>query len=101
MLNGGALPDDVNMVVQQTVQRIYVETGNTAEYRDQETEQIRSYSKRNWKEPINLFISVVDPVPKLERDGKQYYTRPPRAKDTDTTSRQASVRLLWRAWANS
>ncbi|GBC92706.1 hypothetical protein HRbin15_01182 [bacterium HR15] len=77
VLRGGNLPEDVNSVVQRIVQRIYVETGKTAEYLDSQTQQIKTYKKRNWKEPIGLFISVVDQVPKQKVGDKEYYTRPP------------------------
>lgn len=75
-----ALPDDVNAVVQQVVQDIYVETGKTGEYWDESSQQIKTYSKRNWKEPIGLFIMVVDPVPRKQVNGKDYFTRPPEPK---------------------
>lgn len=74
------LPADVNPMVQQIVRRIYVETGRTADYWDPQTQQIKTYSKRNWKEPVGLFISVVDQVPKQKVNGTEYYTRPPEPK---------------------
>ncbi|MEN3000720.1 MAG: hypothetical protein ABDI19_02630 [Armatimonadota bacterium] len=80
MLGGADLPEDVNTVVQQIVGRIYVETGKTAKYWDKAIGELLTYNKRNWKEPTGLFISVVDAVPKVEIEGKQYYTRPPEPK---------------------
>ncbi len=80
MLGGNDLPDDVNTVVQQIVNRIYVETGNRGEYWDEATNQVKTYNKRSWREPIGLFIKVVDSVPKVKIEGKDYYTRPPEPK---------------------
>lgn len=73
-------PQDVDEVMQQIVERIYVETGKTGEYWNSESCQVETYKKRNWKEPIGLFIKVVDSVPKVVRNGQEYFTRPPEPK---------------------
>jgi hypothetical protein len=75
------LPTGANVdTVEHIVNRIYVETGKTGEYWDEQLQQIKTYNKRNWKEPIRLFISVVDSVPKIEIEGRTYFTRPPEPK---------------------
>jgi hypothetical protein len=71
----------VDTVRQHIVNRIYVETGNTGEYWDEQLQQIKTYKKRNWKEPIGCFIKAVDnTVPKIKIDGREYPTRPPESK---------------------
>ncbi|MDM7460441.1 MAG: hypothetical protein P3X24_002160 [bacterium] len=70
-------PQDVNAVVQQIMQKLYVKTGNTGEYWDEKSGQLKTYEKYNWKEPVRLFVSIVPKTPKKEIDGKSYYTSPP------------------------
>lgn len=97
-----ALPDDVNAIVQQMVQSIYVETGKTGEYWDESSQQIKTYNKRNWKEPIGLFISVVDQVPKPQVNGKKILCTPSRTEDSNPAQREKpTVRFLRGGWSGS
>jgi hypothetical protein len=79
LLSGGNLPTDVNPLLQQLAKDIYRETGKTEEYWDEQSQQVKTYNKRNWVEPIGLFISVVDSPPKKPVGGKEMFTRPPDA----------------------
>jgi hypothetical protein len=79
LLSGGNLPTDVNPLLQQLAKDIYRETGKTEEYWDEQSQQVKTYNKRNWVEPIGLFISVVDSPPKKPVSGKEMFTRPPDA----------------------
>ena len=72
-------PQNVNAVVQQIMQKLYVKTGNTGEYWDEKSGQLKTYEKYNWKEPVRFFVSVVPQTPKKEIGGKRYYTSPPSA----------------------
>jgi hypothetical protein len=79
LLSGGNLPTDVNPLLQQLARDIYRETGKTEEYWDEQSQQVKTYNKRNWVEPVGLFISVVDSPPKKPVSGKEMFTRPPDA----------------------
>ncbi len=79
LLGGGELPADVNPVLQRLTEQIYQETGKTEQYWDEQSQQIKTYNKRNWQEPIGLFISVVDSPCKKRVGDKDMFTRPPNA----------------------
>jgi hypothetical protein len=79
LLGGGNLPANVNPILQQLAEQIYRETGKTEEYWDEQSQQVKTYNKRNWQEPIGLFISAVDSPPKRLVNGKEMFTRPPNA----------------------
>jgi hypothetical protein len=79
LLSGGNLPTDVNPLLQQLARDIYRETGKTEEYWDEQSQQVKTYNKRNWVEPVGLFINVVDSPPKKPVSGKEMFTRPPDA----------------------
>ncbi len=79
LLSGGDLPADVNRLLRQLAEQVYRETGKTAEYWDEQSQKVRTYNKRNWQEPVGLFVSVVDSPPKKRVGGKELYTRPPDA----------------------
>jgi hypothetical protein len=66
--------DVSDWLLSQLVQR----SGNKGEYYDPATGQIREYDKVNWVYPTNLFIKVSGSAPKVEIDGKEYFTRPPK-----------------------
>ena len=79
LLGDRSLPEDVNSLLRQLAEKVYRETGKTAEYWDEQSQQILQYKKRNWQEPVGLFISVVDSPPKKRVGSKELYTRPPDA----------------------
>ena len=79
LVSGGSPPDDVNPLLQQLAERIYQETGKTELYWDEQSGQPKTYNKRNWQEPIGLFISAVDSPPKRLVGDKEMFTRPPNA----------------------
>ncbi len=80
LLSGGDLPaEDVNPLLRQLAKQVYRETGKTAEYWDEQSQRVQTYQKRNWQEPVGLFISVVDSPPKKRVGDKELYTRPPDA----------------------
>jgi hypothetical protein len=79
LLAGDKLPADVNPLLQQLAEQVYQQTGKTEVYWDEQSQQIKTYNKRNWQEPIGLFISVVDSPPKKQVNDKELFTRPPNA----------------------
>jgi hypothetical protein len=82
--------------LQQLAEQVYQQTGKTEVYWDEQSQQIKTYNKRNWQEPIGLFISVVDSPPKKQVNDKELFTRPPNAAslNSDQSEGQNKMRPL-------
>lgn len=81
----------VDHVLPWLLDRLVQETGNRGEYYDETTGQVRTYDKKNWVYPVNLFIKVPGFARKATVNGKEYFTRPPTFELKLELSKQAGV----------
>lgn len=74
----GAGEFDCEEVLEKLVETLVEETGNLGEYFDLQTREIKTYPKKNWKYPSNLFIKATPKAQKTKIDGKDYFLAPPK-----------------------
>ena len=67
----------VEEVLQKLVQELAQPTGNQGEYFDPQTRTLRTYEKKNWVYPSNLFIKATPKAEKIRYEGRDYFTAPP------------------------
>ncbi|OAQ20073.1 hypothetical protein [Thermosulfurimonas dismutans] len=69
---------DHRKLIDSLLEKLVHATGNKGEYFDRETGEIKTYPKKNWCYPANLFIKANPKPKKIKIDGKDYFLHPPR-----------------------
>ena len=68
---------EVDRVLKNLLEGLVRSTGNQGEYFDTESKMVKTYDKKNWVYPTNLFIKATPKAEKVKFQGKTYLAHPP------------------------